>query len=324
MFLRICLSILILLAPLHAASIKSITGQILLDSNNDGVGEAKISADGLAVGSGISPSANLHISGNGIVSNNLVVGSTTGNSTLHVAGSYGFNLETISDNTTLSANSVAMVNSSNSDINVILPYAGNVTGRRYTIKKINSSNEVILGGGGNLIDGNDIYTLSSGNLSSISVISNGEAWYVIDLLGSGVTGGDNVVAGDNLVGWWKLDETTGTTAVDSSGQGNNGTLEAGMTNSDWVSGQINNGLDFDGNDYVDMGDPAILDNFGDKITLSAWVKGTSTSSVIVGKSHNSSHADPYYCYLIYVAANKLHSRMDSTTVTGSVTINDNQ
>ena len=32
-----------------------------------------------------------------------------------------------------------------------------------------------------------------------------------------------------LVGYWKLDEGTGTTAYDSSGYGNNGTLTGGPT-----------------------------------------------------------------------------------------------
>ena len=31
----------------------------------------------------------------------------------------------------------------------------------------------------------------------------------------------------NLVGWWKLDETSGITAADSSGMGNNGTTYGG-------------------------------------------------------------------------------------------------
>src|SRR6185503_13098498 len=40
---------------------------------------------------------------------------------------------------------------------------------------------------------------------------------------------------NGLVGWWKLDETEGTLASDSSGNGHNGTLLAGPT---WTTGQL--------------------------------------------------------------------------------------
>src|SRR4030042_267174 len=54
----------------------------------------------------------------------------------------------------------------------------------------------------------------------------------------------------NLVGWWKLDETTGCTAADSSGMGNNGAIYGGA---EWTAGKIGGALDFDGtDDYVDL------------------------------------------------------------------------
>ena len=52
------------------------------------------------------------------------------------------------------------------------------------------------------------------------------------------------------VGWWKFDDTTGTTAVDSSPNKNNGTLVNGPT---WAAGQIDGAVQFDGtNDYVNL------------------------------------------------------------------------
>ena len=39
----------------------------------------------------------------------------------------------------------------------------------------------------------------------------------------------------SLVGWWKLDESSGTTAYDSSGLGNDGTLGGSPQ---WVAGKI--------------------------------------------------------------------------------------
>lgn len=51
-----------------------------------------------------------------------------------------------------------------------------------------------------------------------------------------------------LVGYWSMNEGTSTTAGDSSGQGNTGTLNNGPT---WTSGKLGGGLSFDGtDDYV--------------------------------------------------------------------------
>ena len=64
-----------------------------------------------------------------------------------------------------------------------------------------------------------------------------------------------------LVGYWKLDETSGTTASDSAGS-NNGTVNG----STFTTGKINNSLSFNGtSDYVSI--PRM--NY-DEITISAW------------------------------------------------------
>jgi len=76
------------------------------------------------------------------------------------------------------------------------------------------------------------------------------------------------VAG-GLVGYWKFDEGSGTTAVDSSGNNNNGTL---IDNPDWVDGKIGKALEFNGStNYVEINDSDSLDGF-DAITIEAWVK----------------------------------------------------
>jgi type II secretory pathway pseudopilin PulG len=88
----------------------------------------------------------------------------------------------------------------------------------------------------------------------------------------------------DLVGWWKLDETSGSTACDSSGNGNNGTLY-NMSSSDWVTGKVGGALDFDGwNDYVRVPDNPTFD-IADEITVMAWIKPEDTDywSTIVSK-----------------------------------------
>ena len=74
-----------------------------------------------------------------------------------------------------------------------------------------------------------------------------------------------------LVGCWKLDEASGLTAADSSGQGNDGTL-TNMAGNEWTAGQINGALAFDGtNDYVNLGNDGSLQLTGD-MTITVWAK----------------------------------------------------
>ena len=57
----------------------------------------------------------------------------------------------------------------------------------------------------------------------------------------------------NLVGHWKLDEGSGTTARDSSGNGYDGTLQGGPQ---WVAGVIGGALKFSGTNSVNCGSAA--------------------------------------------------------------------
>jgi hypothetical protein len=72
-----------------------------------------------------------------------------------------------------------------------------------------------------------------------------------------------------LVGWWKLDETAGTTVADAGGDGHAGTLAG---NPKWTQGVLGGALEFDGKgDYVDLGAAGDFDTT-DRITVCAWVK----------------------------------------------------
>ncbi len=95
------------------------------------------------------------------------------------------------------------------------------------------------------------------------------------------------VAGPNLVGWWKLDESSGTTAVDSSGNGNDGTVRG---NPLWVEGKLGGALELDGaGDYVDCGTSAVF-NIQDEITIAGWIKVAAFNvawQAIIAKGDNT-------------------------------------
>ena len=79
----------------------------------------------------------------------------------------------------------------------------------------------------------------------------------------------------DLVGYWALDEGTGSTAADAGNNGNSGTLNG---NPQWVAGKMGNALQFDGSgDYVEVTGFSGLTNVT-TLSISAWVKLTSTGT----------------------------------------------
>ena len=75
---------------------------------------------------------------------------------------------------------------------------------------------------------------------------------------------------NGLVGYWNFDEGSGTVANDTSGSGNNGTINGAS----WIAGKIGSGaLSFDGTgNYVNLGSPSSLDfSQENAFTISAWV-----------------------------------------------------
>lgn len=97
------------------------------------------------------------------------------------------------------------------------------------------------------------------------------------------SGGGGPVGG--LVGHWKLDEGSGGTTSDASGQGVTGTLVNGPV---WTPGRSGNALQFDGvDDRVNLGNPTHLRLTG-AMTLSAWVwVDAFTNGRIINKQGNS-------------------------------------
>jgi concanavalin A-like lectin/glucanase superfamily protein/Big-like domain-containing protein/purple acid phosphatase-like protein len=99
-----------------------------------------------------------------------------------------------------------------------------------------------------------------------------------DAAGNLATSGDNTFAATGgtvtpgFVGYWKFDEGSGVTAVDSSGNDNAGTLFNGTA---WTTGKLNGALSFDGmSGYVNVPHTATLDSY--PLTVAAWIKTSAT------------------------------------------------
>ena len=94
---------------------------------------------------------------------------------------------------------------------------------------------------------------------------------------------------DGLVGYWKMDEIATTSgAIDSSGNGNDGTYYG---NASTTGGKFGNGGVFDGDgDKVDMGIDKNYINGVESASMSAWIKAESFSgnNVILGVAKNNS------------------------------------
>jgi len=72
-------------------------------------------------------------------------------------------------------------------------------------------------------------------------------------------------AADGCLAYWKLDEVSGTTAADSSGNGHSGELQSGPV---WAQGRIGGGIRLSGDDMVYV--PGLLGQ-PQTVTIAAWV-----------------------------------------------------
>jgi len=288
------LAILLILIPMVYSDVSSTEGKIRFDIQQDGQPEMTLNSTGLGLGT--LPAANLHVAGNAIVSDQLFIGGSSGASNLNINGTIGYGFLTISSNATLGETSVVLVDSSSDNIVVTLPYAGNVTGRQYQIKKISTSNSVWILGGGNLIDStNPIELPESSNLASVKLMSDGIQWYKLEQAEIFET-----IASENLVGWWRLDETSGTTAMDSSSDQENGTLQNSLTfATDSIAGKLGNALVFNGsNEYININYDGDLNPSVFTISLWARVNGGAGTfrSPLTSRQDSAGNLNGYIFY----------------------------
>lgn len=75
----------------------------------------------------------------------------------------------------------------------------------------------------------------------------------------------------NVYAYYKLEENTGQTVLDSSGNNRNGTP---INNPTSVSGKLNNCLSFDGNNYITLGNTSNFERT-DSFSIECWIKTVS-------------------------------------------------
>ncbi|MBE3098917.1 MAG: LamG domain-containing protein [Planctomycetes bacterium] len=86
----------------------------------------------------------------------------------------------------------------------------------------------------------------------------------------------------HLVGWWKFDDASGTTAADASKQGRNGTLQGGLSfDKDAAPGRTGKALKFDGKEgFVQITGYKGVSGTAPR-TLAAWIKTKTSKGEIV-------------------------------------------
>lgn len=131
------------------------------------------------------------------------------------------------------------------------------------------------------------------------------------------------------VGWWKLDENTGTNAYDSSGNGY--TSSAFTGNTLWANGKYGSSLSFDGDNDVARipeGTAVDLGAATDSYTVSGWLKTTANYSgnAALAAKDDGSGAYPYSLYLnsSEQACFQISDGTNTPSACGSTALNDNK
>jgi hypothetical protein len=149
---------------------------------------------------------------------------------------------------------------------------------------------------------NDIYKIGSKYTCSYdnTEFTNGlllglvHSYKTTDLLDVGVEGADS----SGLVGYWKFNEGSGTTAADSSGYGNTGTLYNGPT---WVDGKFGKALSFDGiDDYVEVPYNTNLYPGAGSWTAEAWIKTSAYKDMAVVGSPESTGDNAEWILAVWI------------------------
>lgn len=220
-----------------------VTGQgdVDFDVDNDDSPEMTLTENGLGIGTS-SPGANLQVNGNAIITGDLVVGGTNNisNSNLHINGTIGYSIQSVAaGGNAVTSTSMVLADTSTGNVTLQLPDAQSNANLVLTIKRTSDQNTLFLAGGGNYIEGYSTMRFLSGNYTSITLVNNGSDWHILDYNNDDLADQLDEVSTDNLVLWWKLDETSGNIVTDYSSAAN---LSGNLSNSHLFSGNTVTGV----------------------------------------------------------------------------------
>jgi hypothetical protein len=152
-----------------------------------------------------------------------------------------------------------LADTSSGNLTITMPDATTLNGRTYMIKKISSSNNLIISG---LIDGNYAVVMAADSRGSMELMSNGVKWLIMSMSSSGVSELDLWTPSDFTTALW-LDASDSTTVLagssdnvyqwsDKSGDSNHVTQDTAsaqpLTDSKTIGG--NNTIYFDGSNEM--------------------------------------------------------------------------
>lgn len=131
-------------------------------------------------------------------------------------------------------------------------------------------------------------TYFTGSIDDVRIFStNLSAAQVLELYG----GSNPITCDNNCRGWWKLNETSGTTATDSSNNAKNGTYTNSPT---WRSAIFGNGMNMirtdsqgSGVEHVVIADDSTLDFGTGSFAMEAWVMNRTDTNSITGTKHQA-------------------------------------
>ena len=133
-----------------------------------------------------------------------------------------------------------------------------------TLDGSNSRTGTLNDGSNDLIIGNGIGGSFNGDIDDVRIYNKAlTAAEILELYNK---------PNEALVGHWKLDETSGTTAADSSIYGNDGTMNGGLdASNDSADGVYETSLDFDNDDYISIPNNSLY-NLVNSYTIASWFK----------------------------------------------------
>ena len=138
----------------------------------------------------------------------------------------------------------------------------------------------------------DEFVVAAGEMGYLDFTTDANTTYFYRIAGVGTTGtgvfseaveattGENPTGGGpraSLMGHWKFDDGSGTTAVDSSGKGYDATVHLTEGTSAWITGKVGGAYD-QPRFTLDATQSDELNNPGGSVTLSVWVTAHDTSS----------------------------------------------